>query len=82
MRSPCTRYILINLNPTRLTAVPPTPEVIVEHKKSADSALDLFEKIWLEETDFIHGNEISIADLLAVGELEMLSKYFLSALKV
>jgi len=72
LRSPLTRYILINLMPTRLSAIPPTAEVIAEHKKAADTALDLFEKNWLEGTEFIYGNEISIADLLAVGELEML----------
>lgn len=64
----------MHLNPSRITSVPPTPEVMAEHKTAVDAALDAFENIWLKDSSFVNGEQISVADLLAVGELEMLSK--------
>ncbi|CAG7718373.1 unnamed protein product, partial [Allacma fusca] len=35
-------------------------------------ALDIVENIWLKETKFVSGDQISIADLFAVEEIEQL----------
>lgn len=49
----------------------PVDEVkLARFKKSLDQCLDEMTNIWLKDTLFIAGNEISIADLLAVTELE------------
>lgn len=40
-----------------------------------DAALDLVEKIWLKQTPYLTGNEISVADLIGICEIEQPRKY-------
>jgi len=74
LRLPITRYIIALLKPEKLGLVTkPGPDDIANYKKLMEVALDNMEKIWLAETKFIHGDQMSIADLLAIGEIEMTS---------
>lgn len=41
-------------------------------KKLMESTLDLFTKLWLEDSQFIAGDEITLADLVAATEIEQL----------
>lgn len=73
LRSPLTRGLLANLKPEVLSATPPNESQLVEFKKNMEDALNLLENLWLDgDAKYVAGEEISIADLLAVGELEML----------
>ncbi|CAG7720509.1 unnamed protein product, partial [Allacma fusca] len=74
LRVPLTRYILAVIKPEYLFMIlaKPTEEDLANLKKLAEKALDDVEKLWLEGSKFVHGDEISIADLLAVGEIEMI----------
>lgn len=45
-------------------------EAVEFHKKSLNRTLDDLESIWLKESKFITGAEISFADLMAVSMLE------------
>jgi len=73
LRSPLTRALLAKLKPEALSATPPSESQHAEHQTKRDEALDLMENLWLEgDAKFVAGDEISIADLLAVGEIEML----------
>ena len=71
LRIPVVFYAVGLHRPALLGPVPPTPEVSAYHKKKMEDALDLVENLWLGSSDFIAGNKISIADLMAVGEIEM-----------
>ncbi|CAG7829125.1 unnamed protein product [Allacma fusca] len=74
LRLPLTRYILAVIRPELLfmLTTKPTEEDLANLKKQAEKALDDVEKLWLEGSKFVHGDEISIADLMAVGEIEMI----------
>lgn len=72
LRLPITKYMLALLKPERLgQATLPTEADIAVFKTHMEQALDQIENVWLANTKFIAGNEISIADLMAIGEIEM-----------
>lgn len=48
---------------------------IIEAKKHMEATLDLITNIWLKDTPFIVGNEITIADLVAATEIEQLGMF-------
>ena len=74
LRIPICRYIVALLKPDVLGGTPPGPADIAHYKKEMETALDKMESIWLEGSKFIHGDQISIGDLLAIGEIEMTSE--------
>ena len=49
---------------------PPNQKSVAGYEKGLDKVLSQMENIWLRENPFIAGKEMSIADLLAVTELE------------
>lgn len=40
-----------------------------------EEALDLVENIWLKDTKYLTGDEISIADIVGISEIEQPSKF-------
>jgi hypothetical protein len=44
------------------------------------STLGLIENVWLKDTAYLTGNEITIADLLGVCEIEQPSKFIISTI--
>jgi glutathione S-transferase len=54
----------------KMNNVPVDEVKLARFKKGLDLCLDEMTTIWLKDTPFIAGNEITIADLLAVTELE------------
>lgn len=57
------------IEPT-VTGKPATKEVIDFHKKAVNRTVDDLESIWLKDSKFITGGEITFADLMAVSMLE------------
>lgn len=53
----------------------PKPEKIQEFQKRMDDALDLMEDVWLKNGQYLTGNKITVADILAACEIEQPSKY-------
>lgn len=51
---------------------------VAEFQGRMETVLDQFETIWLKDRQFIAGNEVTIADLLAACELEQPSKFLFS----
>lgn len=47
---------------------------ILEAKKHMETTLDLLTNIWLKDSQFIAGDEISVADLVAATEIEQLGE--------
>ncbi|KAJ6635723.1 Glutathione S-transferase theta-1, partial [Pseudolycoriella hygida] len=45
---------------------------IVEAKKHMETTLDLLTNVWLKDNQFVAGDEISVADLVAATEVEQL----------
>ncbi len=74
LRSPTSRYIVGSLKPEILGGTPPGPADYAHYKTQMEAAMDQMETVWLETNKFINGDEISIADLLAIGEIEMTRK--------
>ena len=75
LRLPVLIHVVGPIRPLELygTAAP-SSELLEHFEKKMGNALYDFEKMWLGRYDFVAGNEISIADLLAVGEIEMTRK--------
>ncbi|CAG7720508.1 unnamed protein product [Allacma fusca] len=71
LRMPMVRCFLSILKPERLGDVLPTDENIHSYRKDMEKALDAVENLWLASGQFVSGDEITIADLMAVGEIEM-----------
>ena len=71
LRIPIVFYMLGLLRPERLGIRTPTPEELENYKTKMEAALNEVENNWLGRGDFIAGDQISIADLVAVGEIEM-----------
>lgn len=67
--------------------IPRTNKQPINEKKLAkaqqglESSLDAISNIWLKDGTFIAGKEISVADLLAVAEMEQPGNSFLSNLR-
>jgi len=80
LRMPCSKYILSLLKPEIFGGTPPAAIDFANYKQLMEKALDQVENMWLEGSDFIHGDQISIADLLCVGEIEMTSKLKINSL--
>ena len=74
LRLPIVFHLLAILKPERLGLSSPTPEAIENYKKKMEAALDEVENKWLGRSHFIAGDQITIADLVAVGEIEMTRK--------
>lgn len=45
---------------------------INEAKREMETTLNLFTKLWLKDSQFIAGDEITLADLVAATEIEQL----------
>jgi glutathione S-transferase len=71
LRMPMVRCFLSILMPERLGDVTPTEKDIENYRKGMGKALDDVESIFLEKNNFVAGDEITIADLMAVGEIQM-----------
>lgn len=54
----------------RATGQPPNEKSIARFQSGLENVLEQMEKIWLKENKYIAGKDLSIADLLAVTELE------------
>ncbi|EDV22207.1 expressed hypothetical protein [Trichoplax adhaerens] len=57
---------------TSLRNEPRNEGLISERKTKLTAALDLFEKYFLKDSDFIGGNEISIADVVSISEFSQI----------
>lgn len=53
-----------------MTQAPPNEKKISEFKKRMENTLNHFENIWLKDSQYIAGKQFSIADLLAICELQ------------
>jgi len=71
LRVPTSRYFLASLKPEVLGGTPTKAADLANYKSAMEAAMDKVETIWLADSKFIHGDQISIADVLAVGEIEM-----------
>lgn len=47
---------------------------IIEAKKHVEVTLDLLTNVWLKDSPFIAGDEITVADLVAATEIEQLGE--------
>lgn len=56
----------------------PNEARVSEFKKRMKMTLGLIENVWLKDTPYLTGNEITIADLLGVCEIEQPSKFIVS----
>lgn len=57
----------------------PTPEPVLEKaKKGMEKVLDLVENSWLASSKFVAGNEVTVADVFGVCEVQQTSKINLS----
>lgn len=48
---------------------------IDQAKKQMEAALDLFTSLWLKDSPFVVGDEITLADLVAATEIEQLGEF-------
>jgi glutathione S-transferase len=58
-----------------LKGEPPNDKRVAEFEKRMKTTLGLIENVWLKDTPYLSGNEITIADLLGVCEIEQPSKF-------
>ncbi|XP_043261383.1 glutathione S-transferase theta-1-like [Colletes gigas] len=66
----CASYFLQQYLTPMLTGEPAKPEKIMPYKERLNDNLDLLENVWLQNTPFLVGSEISIADLVGSCEVE------------
>lgn len=52
-----------------LTGKPANPKVLDQRKEDYFKSLDILENIWLKDTKFVAGNEITIADLFGACDV-------------
>lgn len=52
------------------TGKPVAPEKLIKFKKTMIEALDLLENVWLKDSHYLVGSEISVADILGACEVE------------
>lgn len=71
-RIPCAMYFQSKWLIPLMTGNPPIESNVEMFKARMEQSLDLFDNIWLENTNkpFLASNEISFADILAACELE------------
>jgi glutathione S-transferase len=53
-----------------LTGEPPVPEQLQKFEDNMISTFNNIENIWLADTPFLSGNEVSVADIFAACEIE------------
>jgi glutathione S-transferase len=58
-----------------LKGEPPNEKRVAEFERRMKTTLGLIENIWLKDAPYLTGNEITIADLLGVCEIEQTSKF-------
>ena len=74
-RSFVSRYFASILMPQMLGLKEPSEKFTKHCEKNLQKMLDDFERVFLKRGDFIAGDRISIADLIAAAELEQPSKF-------
>ncbi|XP_053993206.1 glutathione S-transferase theta-3-like isoform X1 [Hylaeus volcanicus] len=68
----CASYFRQKYLMPMITGEPAVPEKIVSYEKRLIKCLNDLEKIWLNNTPYLVGSEISIADILGSCEIEQL----------
>ena len=58
-----------------MTGKEPNEKRVEEFKGRMVESLDKIENLWLKNSPYIVGNQISIADIIAACEIEQTSKY-------
>ncbi|KAK9504329.1 hypothetical protein O3M35_010689 [Rhynocoris fuscipes] len=72
-RALCSLYFRLTVIEPLLTGVQPHPKKVENFKNRVIEVCDKINNIWLKDNKkFITGNEITIADLLAIAELDQL----------
>lgn len=64
----------------RLRGKEPNPERVAFYKEQMIKALKNFQELFLSESTFINGEQISYADIAAACEIEQTRKNFLARL--
>ncbi|KAK6638437.1 hypothetical protein RUM44_008866 [Polyplax serrata] len=69
-RVPLSMYFINAFLKPKLTGNPPKEEKLKKFRIHMEEALDLVENIWLKDTKYLTGDEISIADIVGISEIE------------
>ncbi|XP_045773143.1 glutathione S-transferase theta-1-like [Maniola jurtina] len=71
LRAYCAMYFIVKVVNPKFTGKSPRAETLMGFEKRMISSLETFEKHWLQNgTEYIAGDSITVADLLAACELE------------
>lgn len=62
------------LYPARGLAEKPSAEEAAKYRNEMENNLKLMEKIWLQDSKFVSGNSLTVADLFGACEIEQTSK--------
>lgn len=60
-----------------ITKTPPNEKEVENAKLKMEAALDDLENIWLKDKNYLTGDKITIADLIALCEVDEPRKYYL-----
>ncbi|RXG57917.1 Glutathione S-transferase theta-1, partial [Armadillidium vulgare] len=66
----CAMYFQHKLLIPVMTQSPPNEKKVAQFQKRMEESLNQFETIWLKDSNFIAGDTVTLADLLAVCELQ------------
>ncbi|KAJ9596348.1 hypothetical protein L9F63_012623 [Diploptera punctata] len=66
----CSMYFIVKFLRPLITGQTPSKKIISEYEDKMKRTLDMIETIWLKSTPYLIGDNITIADLFGVCELE------------
>ncbi|XP_055693139.1 glutathione S-transferase theta-3-like [Lutzomyia longipalpis] len=80
-RTPLSGYFVASWLIPRKTRKPPNAKKMEKLRNEVNKSLDLLENLWLRSGDFLIDNQLTIADIWAVCEIEQLSLTPLDVMK-
>ncbi|XP_050435631.1 glutathione S-transferase theta-1-like [Adelges cooleyi] len=69
-RAHCALYVFQKIFVPIITQKPPNETELTKLEKNVTTTLNLLNNVWLKDKQYLCGNEISIADILAICEIE------------
>lgn len=76
LRAPFNAYFRDCWLMPRLTKQPANEKALETLRGQVNKSLDTLENVWLSQGDFLIGDDVTVADLWAICEIEQLSKDF------
>lgn len=77
IRTSCSLYFRFLWVQEKIFGAPASKEKVAKYRKLMEKDLQLMEDLWLKDTKFLVGNNLTAADVFGACEIEQISKKIL-----